>query len=733
MIKHSTTWLLCAVFLLTGATVAFGQEWKTYTNSSQINDLVYNDSEVWAGTGGGVLRFYPDGSNVIKYTNSEGLGDNIITCVVEGGGYIWAGSDSGKLSRFDPETSEWRIFVLTDRDGSSICINDIKQSGDFLWIATEIGISKFDMFRNGGEVKETYRRLGDISVEMPVLSIDITNLIGDRVIATTADGIAIADLNDEFLQDPTHWSTITEDNSTDFPDENLTAATYVGMNVIELIVGTESGLYSVIYYISGDISFDLIAAEGDTINDIRIVDSTAVITANHAIYSYDIVNSPTVIATPSDDVIFRTTINVDDEWIIGTDAEGVQLGLTGENEVLVTGPPSNSIIDIDSDSHGNIWICTRMDYAAQYDSDSWTVWELPFSEGGQWGIEVDINDDVWVATWQNGAVKIDGETVTEYGPDNSSIQGVEANINYAVLRDLHEDDNGIIWCPSYLGYPNRSVSFCDPATDTWDYYSTDEGFDQNDIQAIHVVDGILWTGYLNSGVFRTEIGSNPFDHTGITSTQYTTSDFLPSDDIPVIFSDIIGTVWIGTNAGLAYYDEGIDRFIQVELPTGSGPQINALEADPRNNLWIGTSNSLVLMKADGSGFEVFTTANSRIAGNEVTSLHFDEDEFLWVGTSSGLSRLDYNLGNLVEDIEKVAAFPNPFVMPDYDNVFFTYDGVADVNIYNLAGELIRETNTSIGWNGENAAGEIVASGMYLFHIRTDDGKSHTGKIAVIRK
>jgi hypothetical protein len=139
------------------------------------------------------------------------------------------------------------------------------------------------------------------------------------------------------------------------------------------------------------------------------------------------------------------------------------------------------------------------------------------------------------------------------------------------------------------------------------------------------------------------------------------------------------------------------------------------------------------MEADGSGFEVYTTANSRIAGNEVTSLHFDEEEFLWVGTSSGLSRLDYNLGNLVEDIEEVAAFPNPFVIPEHDNVFFTFDGVADISIFTLAGELVRQTNTSVGWNGENEAGELVASGMYLFHIYTNDGQSHTGKIAVIRE
>lgn len=726
MINRLTTLLFCALIVTASYGETFGLTWKTYTNSSRINDMVYSESEIWAATGGGILRFRPDGSNVIKYTNSEGLGDNIISSVAVGGGYIWTGSTTGKLSRFDASRSEWTIFLLTDRDGSPIRINDLKQAGDFLWISTEIGISKFDMFRNGGEVKETYRRLGDIGVETPVVFLEIYD---GKVIAATERGIAIADLNDQFLQDPTHWSTVTSDNSVAFPTADITAVSCIDD---ELILGSEAGLY--VGTLSQDAYvFELIGAATDTVFDIRVQQTETIVTAGRAVYRYDGSVLTTVIESDEEDLRYRAAINVDGDWVIGSSTQGIQLGLSGDNKVLVTGPPSNSIIDIDSDSEGNIWIVTRMDYAARYDSESWEIWELPFSEGGHWGIEVDRNDHAWVATWQNGALRIDSDSITKFGPNNSTLQGVEANINYVVLRDIFEDANGIIWCPSYLGYPNRPVSFYDPSTDRWDYYSNSDGLDQNDIQSIHVVDGVLWTGYLNSGAYRTEFGTDPFDHAGIVSTQYTTADFLPSDDIRVIYSDLIGTVWIGTNAGLAYYDEGIDRFIRVELPSGAGPQINALEVDPRNNLWIGTSNSLVLMEANGSGFEVYTTANSRIAGNEVTSLHFDEEEFLWVGTSSGLSRLDYSLGNLVVDVEEVAAFPNPFVIPEHDNVFFTFDGVADVSIYTIAGELVRETNTSSGWNGKNEAGEGVASGMYLFHIFTDDGQSHTGKIAVIRK
>ncbi|MCK4655375.1 MAG: hypothetical protein KAT85_00035 [candidate division Zixibacteria bacterium] len=708
--------------------------WKTYTDSRQINSLLEYEGEVWAATSGGVLRFTVDGGSLAKYTNSEGLGDNEINTGVAAGGYIWFGSETGKLSRFNPQDGQWRIFLLLDRDGNGIMINDMAVSGEFLWLATDIGISKFDMFRNDGEIKETYRRLGSFTVETPVISICIHD---ETVIAACDEGIAFANVNDPFLQDYTHWVSATEDASLGYPEADIAVAYAFNS---EYMVGTSSGLYTLMETDSLFV-WQPVGLSDESIRQLDISNGTLLVTTEAGIYSYDGNTFTPYDLTGLPEVIIRATLSVDGGIVIGTMESGVFVEAAGWQNLQVPGPASNAIVDIGADSKGTIWTVVKEPFASSFDGDTWLHHELPFSEGSQWALQVDRDDGVWIATWQNGALRIHGDSLVKYGRENSSLQGIEVNQSYIVLKDLDIDAFGRIWFPCYLGYPMRPVSFFDPSVEQWDYYTDQEGLEENDIQSIHVAGNDLWTGYENSGLVKTYFGPDPFDHTDVESQRFTTQDFLPSNNIRVLASTVKTgdgdsrdtTIWIGTNAGLARYEYSYGLIFRTELPVGTGPQVNAIEVDSRNNLWIGTSNGLALFFADGSGFEVFTTANSAIAGNEITSLFLDEDNFLWVGTSSGLSRLDYDFGEITVVVEDVIAHPNPFIIPDHTKVFFNYDGEADVSIFTLAGELVTKTSNSEGWDGRNESGQLVASGMYFFYMSTPDGESHTGKIAFIRE
>jgi hypothetical protein len=62
-----------------------------------------------------------------------------------------------------------------------------------------------------------------------------------------------------------------------------------------------------------------------------------------------------------------------------------------------------------------------------------------------------------------------------------------------------------------------------------------------------------------------------------------------------------------------------------------------------------------------------------------------------------------------------------------------------MNIYSISGEKIRTLNETdqlipntgyIEWDGKNEGGEIVKQGIYMYVIKTPDGKKSTGKIAV---
>ncbi|NIO12209.1 MAG: hypothetical protein GTO40_30990, partial [Deltaproteobacteria bacterium] len=92
----------------------------------------------------------------------DGLGGNYLYTVAEdAAGSFWFGGQYGTLTKYVPDENIWRVYGFVDRDGRSLRIKDVAPDGDQLWIATDIGVSLFLIYKHGGEIKETYRRLGE--------------------------------------------------------------------------------------------------------------------------------------------------------------------------------------------------------------------------------------------------------------------------------------------------------------------------------------------------------------------------------------------------------------------------------------------------------------------------------------------------------------------------------------------------------------------------------------------
>lgn len=88
-----------------------------------------------------------------------------------------------------------------------------------------------------------------------------------------------------------------------------------------------------------------------------------------------------------------------------------------------------------------------------------------------------------------------------------------------------------------------------------------------------------------------------------------------------------------------------------------------------------------------------------------------------------------------EGDEKPIAFPNPFRLSQGTSVNFSIPtglggSGTDIKIYTMTGHIVRELSTPF-WDGKNADGRLVASGSYMFVVKTSAGSS-TGRMAVIR-
>jgi ligand-binding sensor domain-containing protein len=225
----------------------------------------------------------------------------------------------------------------------------------------------------------------------------------------------------------------------------------------------------------------------------------------------------------------------------------------------------------------------------------------------------------------------------------------------------------------------------------WTLFTTKDGLPENQVTDIKLdTEGQLWLAFSENGVASYLNGALAGYNT---SNSYIISDFATSlapvsdgsiligtaDGIslrtvndqwsnykdPEVSSMHInaikiasnGIVWAGTEGQCLYINEGSGFY---HLYDAAYENVNIIEEDSYNNIWIGTDNGL--LKWDGSNFSLLTTSEG-LPENEITALCNDSKGRLWIGTSGGetvswidnsglhqLSLMTGNEGIYVQDI-----------------------------------------------------------------------------------
>lgn len=86
------------------------------------------------------------------------------------------------------------------------------------------------------------------------------------------------------------------------------------------------------------------------------------------------------------------------------------------------------------------------------------------------------------------------------------------------------------------------------------------------------------------------------------------------------------------------------------FPPGPTMRINAIAADPSNNIWLAT-HFVGIYSYDGNNWTGYTMSNSGLPSDSVTSVAFGTTGDVWIGTKAGLARKSgsnwtvYNTGN----------------------------------------------------------------------------------------
>jgi streptogramin lyase len=711
-------------------------DWTTYTNMNEVNQVLLKDGKLYCATSGGMAVLDISGGTFTRLTNVNGLGGNDLNCVeVDSAAYLWFGAENGTLTKFSSEGVFWKVYSFLDRDGTRLSIKDVVADGDKLWIGTDLGVSLFLIYKHGGEIKETYRRLGEGLQGGE--EVNAIHLVGEDIWVGLMGGVATADKNDPNLLDFSRWTSFTKES---FPGlENDTVYSIIDVEG-EVIIGTHKGVFG---FHSPDSVWQSLGLQNRIINELIYYDENLYAATNSGIYVYD---DEAWRAFPDSGLLTKyfnsLTTEGDGKFWVGTLDRGISMI---SNSVWINyqipGPPANVFLDMEIDDRGNLW-CAQQRYGASFfDGMVWksldSVPEIP----NHWitAVEKDKHNNIWFSSWGGGVVRFDGEgTWINYTVENSPLQSALAdNPDYVVVNDIVVDEAGNRWFPNW-GAVDSTRLVCSPArqeTD-WMVFYIQDGIDPRFMDRALARDGHIYICSRNVGFADYDYNWTLENKGDDRVIHYTVEDHDLSDNwVRCVNLDKDNTLWVGSGNGLDRYDPDYEEFRSVPLPQPLGTQINDIAVDERNNKWIATSNGLGVLNSRGEFVDVFTTFNSKICDDFVLRVKIDKETgHVWVGTENGLSRYESGF-TPAEDLSQVKAYPNPFIIREGTEML-TFDRLpygAKVTILTVAGERVREIKVSDQWDGRNQRGELVASGIYLFHVQHPTSENIVGKIAVIRE
>jgi ligand-binding sensor domain-containing protein/signal transduction histidine kinase len=144
-------------------------------------------------------------------------------------------------------------------------------------------------------------------------------------------------------------------------------------------------------------------------------------------------------------------------------------------------------------------------------------------------------------------------------------------------------------------------------------------------------DGTIWAGTHQAGIVRMRPGSKTWQAT----------KGLPDGQIRRLYVDNKGTLWAGSNAGLARWNRARDQFETLSNEDGSPmfSSIYTLTGDKEDRIWAGSHTGLWVVEPDTlvmRGIHPDPKRADSLASNEVRGLLVDHEGQLWVDTQHGL-------------------------------------------------------------------------------------------------
>ena len=330
------------------------------------------------------------------------------------------------------------------------------------------------------------------------------------------------------------------------------------------------------------------------------------------------------------------------------------------------------------------------------------------------------------------------------------------------------DRNGNIWFISGTQKPSKpyilphdKIDVETPSANDW--VSTELSFNYSDqwenIFYIARKSGVKIycpKGYANVFFFKEKVEG---DYSSFNLAEFKTSSSTLDQDGNIfswdrIFSfaeDLNGKIWMGSTTGICVWNpENIfdtdSRVYRPKVPRNDGTNnadylldgvsVTCIAVDALNRKWIGTNaNGVFLVSADGTEIiEQLNTSNSVLPTDQILSICVKPNSnTIFIGTPNGVLEYETSSVTPAPSYDKVLVYPNP-VRPEYTG-FITIKGLMAnslVKISDASGNVITSLQATGGtatWDGLNASGERVKSGVYYVLASENENETSSAIVA----
>lgn len=756
--------LFCLIFF--SIAICSGQmkinEWRTHAPGSRIINVEKIDERIYAATPYEIFYYNTSDNSINKLTKVNGLSDFGISVMRYNPatkmifiGYSNANidivDDKGKISNLSDIKNK---NILGDKD-----INDVYFIDNIAYVCCGFGIVLIDMIKK--EVKDTYIIGGNGSY----LNVNDITLYDNKLYAATSNGIYYANIDNYNLADFSQW---THDNT--MIHCNLNYSEIESFNGKLLANYSENKYNCDTLFIYDGNSWDYFNASNSIKREIKAYDDRLLTVEHYSLKAIDTANKIIYDFYKSIEPLAAIYDSKNDLYWVG-DSKNSLYKISGNNNfenIKFNGPNNNKVFDIKA--HGNqVWVASG-GYSSTW-AKQWMKDGIYYYNNNEWHNINNTNTEafdtisdfvtvaldpintskVYVGSYHKGLLEFENFKLKKiYDTKNSSL-GELQGYGYVYVTGLDFDSKNNIWVANSGTDKMLSVK---TTKDDWFSFSigTDHisrlMVDENDYKWILSRYGHLIVFNDNNTI------SNTSDDEYKILNKTKGQGGLPSE-ANCMALDKNGTVWVGTNDGLAQFYSTSKIFqnganydasrILVPRNDGSGQadyllageSILSIAIDEANNLWVGTKNGAFHISNNGlTEYNHFTESNSPLLSNVVQDIAIDADGNIFFATDKGIISYKGFATEGMKTNSDVVVYPNP-VRQNYSGLVGIKNLVANslVKITTVDGSFVTHLYSEGGqavWDCTTIEGDKVTPGIYLIFVSDETGKeTYATKILIM--